>query len=215
MERVAENTAPLLFLRPTQMWPVSLESAPFLVVLWLCLVISLSRFFTTKKDSAHEAAKKKRYDTKMKTLKNLIFMEEARLANEERKTQAKSSSTEENVNDVCSDDQPPTAKYVFDIVFERVEEEPIDKAIGVPKDDPWFLRAVILLKQRIKLEVEEAKKYTSQAQGQLVSTNMKVTKEQQLAADHQDGEKLSKLLEFVKEEFAKKEEVWREQEATN
>ena len=89
LEKVAEFTAPFLFLRPTQIWPISLESAPFLAVLWLCLVITLSRFFTAKKDAAHEAAKKKRYDTKMKTLKNLIFQEETRLANEENKTKPK------------------------------------------------------------------------------------------------------------------------------
>jgi len=204
LENTAEYVAPFLYLHPTQMWPISLESAPFLIILWLCLIIALSRFFTTKKDSAHEAVKKKRYDAKMKALKNLILMEERRLANEARKMNNKSSTTEENANDVCSDDQPPTAKYVYDIVFERVEEEPIDKAIGIPKDDMWFLRAVILLKQRIKLEVKEAKKYTTEAQCQLINASMKVTKEQQLAADHQDGEKLSKLLEFVKEEFAKK-----------
>ena len=66
-------------------------------------------------------------------------MEETRLVNEERKMKIKSQPIEEDVNDLCSDDQPPTAKYVYDIVFERVEEEPIDKVIGVTKDDPWFL----------------------------------------------------------------------------
>ena len=67
-----------------------------------------------------------------------------------------------------------------------------------------MLRAVVLLKERIKLEVEEAKKYTSEAQIWLGSINSEITKEQQLAMDHQDGEKLSKLLEFVKEKFVKK-----------
>ena len=200
LQNAAEYIAPFLFLRPTQMWPISFESAPFLFTLWLCLVITLSRFFVVKKDSAHERAKKKRYDTKMKTLKNLIFMEETRLANEEKKEDKEACKTEKSANDVfCSEDQPPTAKYVYDILFERVEEESIDKAIGIPKDNPWFLRAVILLKERIKV----AKKYTSKAQGLLITTSMKVSKEDQLAADHQDGDKLAKLLEFVKEKFAK------------
>jgi len=201
LQSIAEYSAPFLFLRPTQMWPVSVESAPFLTILWLCLVIALSRFFTTTKDAAHEIANKNRYDTKMKTLKNLIFMEETRLANKNNK----SSTTEKTANDVHSEDEmPPTAKYVYDIVFERVEEESIDKALGIPKNDPWFLRAVVLLKERIKLEVEEAKKYTSHAQTLLGSTNAEITKEQQLAMDHQDGEKLSKVLDFVKENFMKK-----------
>ena len=205
LQNVAEYTAPFLFLRPTQMWPISFESAPFLVTLWMCLVIILSRFFVTKKDSAHERAKKKRYDTKMKTLKNLIFMEETRLANEEKKRDKEGCKKEKSVHDVfCPEDQPPTAKYVYDILFERVEEEPIDKAIGIPKDDPWFLRAVILLKQQMQLEVEEAKNYTSKAQGLLITSSMKVTKEDQLTADHKDGEKLAKLLEFVKENYEKK-----------
>ena len=99
------------------------------------------------------------------------------------------------------------------VIFERVEEESIDKAIGIPKDDPWFLRAVLLLRKRVQIEVEEAKTYTTkvrveyttldlllfgllisrpiipQAQGLLLATASKVTQEQQLTADHQDGEK--------------------------
>ena len=171
-------------------------------------MVVLSRFFVKKKDSTYERAKKKRFDMKMKTLKNLICMEETRLANEEKKktknTTNPQASTVKTANDVCSDDQPPTAKYVYDIVFERVEEEPIDKAIGIPRDDPLFLRAVILLKERIKVQVEEAKNHTSEAQGLSIITNTKVTSGQQLAADHRDGEKLSKLLEFAKDNFAEK-----------
>ena len=39
-------------------------------------MIALSCFFVKKKDSTYERVKKKRFDMKMKTLKNLIFMEE-------------------------------------------------------------------------------------------------------------------------------------------
>jgi len=87
-------------------------------------------------------------------------------------------------------------------VFERVEGKPIDKAIGIPKNDPWVLRAVILLSFRVKMEVEEAMKYMIKARELFMTANMIVTNE--LTMDHQDGEKLLKILKFVKDEFANK-----------
>mmetsp|Transcript_4476 Transcript_4476/g.4951 ORF Transcript_4476/g.4951 Transcript_4476/m.4951 type:complete len:112 (+) Transcript_4476:688-1023(+) len=86
-ESVVLHAAPLCFLRPTQMWPVSAESAPFLIGLWVCLITAVfSSFFNRDINTTIERRKEKRYDIKVKTLRNLIYMEEKRLANEESDT---------------------------------------------------------------------------------------------------------------------------------
>ena len=202
LQSVADHVAPLIFLQPSQMWPISTESAPFLIGLWLCLVTALlSVIFAKHKNFALERARKIRYDTKIKTLKNLVYLEERRLAN---KTSCKEEENEsENMDDMPLEEKAPTSQFIYDIIYEKIEGQPIDEVIDISKNDPLYLRAVLFLGQRLKVEIEEAKDNTFKAQDLFLATSMNVTEEQQVILDHQDGEKLAKLLEFAKENFLK------------
>ena len=73
--------APYLGLSPSAMWPPTAKSAPFLSSIWLVLISIVYVVLSADGDNAtHAAATAKRRDTKMRTLKNIVVMEECRLA---------------------------------------------------------------------------------------------------------------------------------------
>lgn len=196
LDRVAEQVAPWLCLQPSQLWPISSQSAPFLVALWLCLAtIMLALILNKNKNSALERAKKIRYDTKIKTLKNLVLMEDRRLAHKTKDVET--DKKEHGLDEMSIEENPPTSQFIYDIVFEKVEGESIDKAVGIRKSDPWYLRAVLFLRKRIADEIKEAQEHTVQAQK--LFSDLNISKQQQIMLDHQDGEKLAKLIDFAKE----------------
>ena len=86
----ARLLAPYLGLRPTQIFPMSLESAPFLFSVWFGFVTICYVFVSNSiKDHAGEnTGSKCRKDNTLKNLRNLIFLENARLA---KKTSGKDS----------------------------------------------------------------------------------------------------------------------------
>ena len=118
--------APYLGLRPTQIFPISLESAPFLFSVWfgfvtICYVIVNNSI----NDHADEnMGSQRRKDKTLKNLRTLIFLENARLTKEKP-----------------GKDSPPKANDILKLIFDNVVEEPVTKALGISEDNPCYLRA--------------------------------------------------------------------------
>jgi len=191
---VIQTVAPYFGLRTSQVWPISYDSAPFLISLWIAIVTTIYlKFFREEKNELFQEALEKRREDKMKTLKNIVLLEERRLGKPQKKDEKQKSA-----DDVEFDfDEPPTAKYMFDIIFEEVEEGSISKVLDVPKMDPWFLRGVTLFKRRVQIELDEATTRTREAQT-ITLSDLHTSKEQQIIMDHQDGDKLFKVIEFIR-----------------
>jgi ABC-type multidrug transport system fused ATPase/permease subunit len=186
-----QSIAALLGLRPTQLWPVSQESAPFLTGMWVVLITVLYlTCFRDKKNLFYEAALKQRREKKMTALKNLLFLEERRLA----KQNGQECAT--GADDIVDVDEPPSARSIFDVIFEEVEEQETSICLGIDPLDPWYLRAVTLFKCRVKTELEEASAKTAEAQ--TLQYHQSLTPEQQILLDYKDGEKLREVLEFTR-----------------
>lgn len=206
LHAASATMSPYLFLQPTQIWPPSQDSAPFIVSLWVILISFLyTTFFREDRCAVFEELRKKRCEAKMTTIKNMVFLENARLGKLATQKNAKENggvAKENGADDIlCEMDKPPTAEHVFDVCFERVEDEPAAVALSFPENDPWYLRGITLLKRRVQAEMEEAKTQTQKAQSMAYS--MKVSKEDQITMDYQDGEKLAKMIEFCKEDALK------------
>jgi ABC-type multidrug transport system fused ATPase/permease subunit len=149
-------------------------------------------FIRDDKNLMFDAFVAKRRKTKMANIINLVSLENIRIAKLERSS---SDSTASEI--LCDSDKPPTAEHVFDTVFEHVEDEPAAKALSFPENDPWYLRAVALLKKRVQEELDEAKSRTLKAQD--ITYSLDLTTDEQVTMDFQDGEKLAKLIDFIKE----------------
>jgi len=201
LHAAAGTIAPYLGLEATQIWPPSEESAPFIVSLWMVLITYLYTMFVREdRNAAFDKFIKQRRETKMTNIKNMVVMENARLA--KIATKQNGSEGDDGADDLlCESEKPPTAEYVFGVVFERIEDEPAAKALSIPEEDPWYLRGVTLLKRRVQIEVEEAKTRTKKAQ--TMAYSMDVSKEDQIVMDYQDGEKLAKIIEFCREDALK------------
>lgn len=209
LETASIFLAPKIGLKPEQIWPVSKTSAPFLISLWAILVTSIYRllFLETKNVSYNEALRRRRKHKKQ-ALRNLIYFEETRLV------RSRNSKTKEHRRDAATDasdelddpkDDPPTASHVYDVLFEKVEEQPVWRALNIPPDDPLCSRGVALLRHRARAELEEAKTRTWNAARTATSSRLGTTntRDERTTLDYQDGEKLAKVLEFTKNKAIK------------
>jgi len=200
LDKSAAALAPLLFLQPSQLWPPSEESAPFILSLWVVLVTYFfTVFFKKDKNVTFDAFMVQRRVTKLATIKNLVFLEDRRIAKLAAKKASKSDASADDILD--ESETPPMAEDVFNVIFERVEGEPAARALNISESDPWYLRAVTLLKRRVRAELEEALAHTQDAQRLVYS--MDLGKDDQITLDYQDGEKLAKVVHFIREDAVK------------
>lgn len=126
--------APYLGLRPTQIFPISLESAPFLFSIWFGLCTFCYYGFIKDTINVHKDdnfGKKRRRDETFKNMRNLVFLENARLA----KQHVDSNSLNYSKN------KPPNASSVLKVIFDNVIEESVSSALDIPAENPWYLRA--------------------------------------------------------------------------
>ena len=191
LDSLAVSLGKLFGVPATEIWPISTESAPFLVALWL-LLASLMYFGFLRQSQSSDIVKaiNRRKERKFVALKNLIFLENTRLVNLLSKDDEK----------VDTSDKPPKACDVFAIIFEKVEEEPTYLVLGIAETDPWYLRGVSLFKMCLAAELEETVTKTRQAQT-LDSLMQDAALDD--TVDYADGSKLATLLQFIQESAVK------------
>ena len=135
--------APYLGLRPSQIWPISTESAPTILSFWLVFAsIYYFCFLREGSDPVYAAAQKKRSEIRSKKLCNMIFLENERL---EKKRQTSKNKTEHKSGEKTEDkdDKPPEARNLLEFILDKIAEEPVTKALEISEDDPWYHRAGI------------------------------------------------------------------------
>ena len=141
LNEIALFLAPYLGLRPTQIFPFSSESAPFIFSVWLVLV-SICYFGFVREGPGPNAivteAKKQDKQSVLKKLECLVFLENTRLAQ-----QSTAGKAETSANDIslAGNKRPPGARYIFRHIFDKILAEPVSNAVGIAEDNPWFLRA--------------------------------------------------------------------------
>jgi hypothetical protein len=204
LTELAAVVAPKIGMDASVLWPPSAASAPFLTTLWAVLASLVYHVFVLAEgDTAiHEVHKKKRRDAKLRTLKSIVVLEEARLARLAKKAGGEKKETADD-RVAAGNEKPPTAKRLFDALFERVEDQLVTEALGIPPDDPWFLRVVALFQNRVQAELSEAETSTTDAQAAGAPPVKTTPATLQPVADYADGEKLSRVIDFTRDEAIK------------
>ena len=137
LNETAWACAPYLRLRPTQLFPITMESAPFISSVWLVLAsICYFAFVREGPNAVISRANNQQKNRVLKKIECLIFLENARLAKLNCTTKTSAGS-----DDIEMHKHPPKAKYIFRHIFDDVFELPVADALGIDGDDPWFLRA--------------------------------------------------------------------------
>jgi len=174
------------------------------------VVVLLTSFYILFVRKTQSKEEKKVLEKKLRTvyalmdtqIKQAKKREEAKRKEEAEKNGDKKEDQKKKDADDDEDDKQvkePEASKLFDILFDESEEGLVTK-LGIPQDEPRFLKVRNLLQRAMEKELQDGVMKTKKARGML---KMEDDDDKKALAEYEDGSKLQNSVKLCKEKVLK------------
>jgi len=169
-------------------WPPSRRSSPLWFLLAACFAFAVKRIFFTCEDT-EEAAR-------VRKVKKRLILAQMTQALRWNKEDGNAAGEEEEDDKSSEKKRPPSAKDLFEMLYDDVEDRHATE-FGIEAKEEPYKSTLALFKERVAEDLRDAVRYTRLARETKEKAAVDIDKDDlKFAAEFLDGTKLADLLEL-------------------